>query len=177
MKSAAIVLLLAVIGESLGLAWFARIPVHPDFLLGIVVMVALARRSFAGALAGFCLGFFRDILYGHAAGLEAFPLAMIGWMVGSLGRSVYREALLTQFVVLFVAGLGKGVFTYVFQRGGELSGVFAYLIRVSTLSSLETALLVPLLYKAGTVIFFDDSWRRALMSGLRAYERKIFVKR
>ena len=177
MRYAAVLFLLALVGETLGLALFARLPVHPDFLLGIVVLVALARRSPTGAVAGFCLGFFRDIVYGHPVGLEAFPLAVIGWVVGSLGRSVYREALMTQVVVLFVAGLGKGVFGYAFLRGGDLTGVFAYLIRISILSSLETAVLVPMLYKAGTAIFLEDKWRRALMSGLRAYERKIFVKR
>jgi rod shape-determining protein MreD len=176
-KNAVSLLLLALASEAVRLAVFARLPIHPDFLLGIVVLAALARHSPAGAVIGFCLGLLRDIIYGLPVGTEALPLAVAGWLVGSLGRSVYREALLTQMVVIFLAGLGKGAFGYLLLRGGEVSGLFTYLLRISFLSSLETALVVPLLLRAGQDLFGGGRLERMIVDRLRAYERKIFVKR
>jgi rod shape-determining protein MreD len=160
--------MLAVGLEGLRLALFARFPVHPDFLLGLVVIIALARRSPAGALMGFFLGAMRDIAYGHALGVEALPLSLVGWAVGSLGRSVYREAAMTQAVVLFLAAFGNGVLVYLILGDGEAAGLVSYMLRVGLPSSLLTAILVPLLINVV---------ERVTHTRLRFHERKIFVKR
>jgi len=104
-------------------------------------------------------------------------MAVIGWAIGSLGRSVYREALLTQMLVLFLAGMVKGGVGYLVLGVGEVSGIFSYLVRIALPSSLETAVLVPLAYN-----LFRDVWDvrrlwRLLTETLKAYERKILVKR
>lgn len=177
MKALGGFLLLAVVLEALRLAWFARVPVHPDFLFGVVVLAALLRPSPTGAWVGLVLGLARDLIYGVAAGTNAFPLAVIGWGIGSLGRSVYREALLTQILVLFTAGLVKGGVGYLILGGGEVTGLFSYLMRIALPSSLETAILIPLVYNLARDFWDGKRLRRLVTNSLKAYERKIFVKR
>lgn len=177
MKRLGAYLLLAVLLEALRLSWFARMPAHPDFLFGLVIMIALLRPSPAGAWVGLTLGLARDLIYGATAGTNAFPLAVIGWTVGSLGRSVYREALLTQMLVLFAAGLVKGGVGYLVLSGGEVEGLFSYLARIALPSSLETAILVPLVYNLVRDVWDVKRLRRLVTNGLKAYETKIFVKR
>jgi rod shape-determining protein MreD len=178
MRRLGLFFLLALLVEGVRLALLARYPVHPDFLLGIVVLAALSRTSPRGAFIGFGLGLLRDLLYGNPIGFDAFPLALIGWVVASVGRSVYRDSLLTHIVVLFVAGLAKGLIGYVLLRGGELSGIVLYFIRITLPQALATALLVPVLWRwlqtvpaasQGSVRFFKGAWRR--------YEKKLLVKR
>ncbi len=163
-----VTLILALLLEGLRLALFARFPVHPDFLLGLVVIIALARRSPTGALMGFILGAMRDLIYGQALGVETLSLALVGWVVGSLGRSVYREAALTQAVVLFLAATGKSILVYLFLGDGEAAGLLSYMVWVGLPSALLTAILVPAII---TVIEHLTHTR------LRFHERKIFVKR
>ena len=176
MKAVGVLLLLAIVGESWRLAVPARIPIHPDFLLGIVVLGALTYRSPTGAVIGFGVGLIRDIVYGFPVGFAALPFTVVGWVAGTLGRSVYREAIFTQGVVIFLAGMAKGCFDYMLLRGGELDGILVYLLRICLLSSLETAIVVPLFYRAAKELSEVD-YRRLIMDGLRAYERKLFVKR
>lgn len=162
------VTLLALVLESLRLALFGRFPVQPDLLLGMTVIVALARRPPAGAAAGFLLGGFRDLVYGGSIGVECLVLTLVGWGVGSLGRSVYRESGITQGLVLFIAGLGKGILVYLLLRGGDVSGVPAYGLRIALPSSILTAVTVPLL------LFILE---RVIHRRLKFHERKILVKR
>jgi rod shape-determining protein MreD len=176
MRAAGMLLLLAIVGEAWRLAVPARIPIHPDFLLGIVVLGALTYRSPSGAVIGFGVGLIRDIVYGSAVGFAALPFTVVGWLVGSLGRSVYRESIVTQGVVIFLAGMAKGGFDYMLLRGGELDGILVYLLRICLLSSLESAIVIPIFYRAAKELSEVD-YRRLIRDGLRAYERKLFVKR
>ena len=176
MRTAGLLLLLAIVVESWRLAVPARIPIHPDFLLGIVVLGALTYRSPLGAVIGFGVGLIRDIIYGFPVGFAALPFTVVGWLVGSLGRSVYRESIVTQGLVILLAGLAKGSFDFMLLRGGELDGILVYLLRIRLLSSLETAIVVPILFRAAKELSEVD-YRRLIRDGLRAYERKLFVKR
>lgn len=154
--------------ETFQLALLGRFPVHPDLLLGLVVMLALARRSPTGPAMGFVFGLMRDIVYGNPLGIETLAMTLVGWAVGSLGRSVYREAAITQGVVLFVAALGRGALVFLLLGKGELAGLAAYLLRISFPAALLTALTVPAL-----VLGLE----RATRTRLRFDERKILVKR
>jgi rod shape-determining protein MreD len=177
-KRVGLLALLALVLEGLRIAWLARFPIQPDFLLGIVVLSALAYRPPQGAVVGLVLGLLRDLEYGNPVGFWALPLAVIGWGVGTLGRSVYREALITQMVMLFGSSLALGSVEFLFDRGGELEGFFLYLARVVLPSALITALAVSIIYKAARDLYRDrHGWRRSTLRRLRSYERKILVKR
>jgi len=135
--------LLALLLETIRLVWLARFPAHPDFLLGMAVVVGLASGPHVGAGTGLALGLFRDLVYGAPPGTEAFPLALIGWLVGFLGRSVYREAPITRGTVLFIAGVLKGGMVYLILRSGDVEGLLPFTLRITLPASLLTALLVP----------------------------------
>jgi rod shape-determining protein MreD len=134
---------LALLLEAVRLVFFGRLPIQPDFLLGMVVVLALLKRPPTGAVAGFGLGVLRDLLYGSPIGIEALPLTLIGWGAGSLGRTMYRESPLTQGVIILAAGLFRGALLYLVLRGGQADGLFAYVFRIALPSAAVTALLVP----------------------------------
>lgn len=163
-----LVLALALVLEAVRLSLFARFPAHPDFLLGLVVLIALARRPPAGAAAGFVLGVLRDLIYGNAIGVEALPLSLVGWLAGSFSRSVYRESPLTQATFLFVAGLAKSAISLLLLGRGELAAFPRYMLFIAFPSALLTALAVPLA-RAGI--------ERLLHLRIRLHAPKILVKR
>ena len=76
-------------------------------LLGMAVVSALQFKPPAGAGIAFLLGAYRDWLYGGPLGVETFMFTVAGWSVGSVGKSIYREATLTRAVMLFLAVLGR----------------------------------------------------------------------
>lgn len=175
------VVILAVIGlvlEALRLSLLARFPAHPDLLLGVVVLFALGRSSAVGAVTGFALGALRDLVYGQPLGVEAVPMAVIGWGVASLGNTVYREAFITRGVVLFVAALGKGLVNYLVSQGGSGSGVVFYLFLILIPSAALTAIVVP----AGYALLRGPVWRnmqfvaRYTHAWVRGYEKKVLDK-
>ncbi len=163
-----VALALALALEGLRLALFGRFTIQPDFLLGMTVILALARRPPVGAVAGFLLGAFRDLVYGTPIGVSALSLALVGWAVGSLGRSVYRESGLTQGLAILVAGLGQGILVYLLLRGGDIDGLISYMARVTLPSSMLTAALVPAAL---------HEVQRFSHRQLKFHERKILVRR
>lgn len=177
MKFLAAVFALGLVSEAFRVALFARSPVHPDFLLGIVVLVSLKGTSTRGAMTGFLVGLIRDIFYGTPVGCEAFPMALIGWVVGSLGRSVYRDAMITHVVVIFTSALARGLVEYVVLRGGEITGIVPYGFRVVLPGAALTAFSIPLLYRAFLGLGDPRDWPGLFLERLRDYERKILVKR
>jgi rod shape-determining protein MreD len=139
-----LVLALALVLEAIRLSLFARFPAHPDFLLGLVVLIALARKPPAGAAAGFALGVLRDLIYGNVIGVEALPMSLVGWLAGSFSRSVYHDSPFTQATFLFLAGLAKSALSLVLLGGGELTAFPRYMLLIGFPSALLTALAVPL---------------------------------
>jgi len=146
MKNGALLIAVVFLSESLRLAWLARFPAAPDFLLGIVVLVALSRRPPAGAAVGLALGFFRDVLYGGFFGVEGLSLTLVGWGVGSLGKAIYREAAVTQAVVILGAGLLRGALVYLLRTEADFAGLPGYVSVSAAPSAATTAILVPLIY-------------------------------
>lgn len=178
MKRLAALFGLSLVAEAFRVSLLARLPFHPDLLLGIVVLAALSRRPPSAAFTGFCLGLIRDLLYGRPVGYEAVPLALIGWTVGSLGRSVYRDSLATHVVVLFGAAVAKSLAGFLVLRGGELGGIAPYLLRVALPDAAATALLVPILWRWMQTVFLGSrDGGRIVKRMIRNYERKLLVKR
>ena len=98
--------------------------IRPDFVVTILVYVALASGSFTGIVLGFSVGLLQDI-YGPPAslGLNALSKSIIGYLVG-LGRAgLYRESFVTLGLVLGVALLiHDGLYTLIGAQGDV--GVF-----------------------------------------------------
>ncbi len=151
--------------EAFRIALLGRVPAQPDFLLGLVVITGLTWRPPAGAVVGFLFGSLRDLIYGTPIGVDALPLALIGWGVGFLGRTVYRDSVLTQGVLIVFSALLHGGVVFLVLRGGAFDGLFGYMGRFVAPSALLTALIVPALH-AGYRVWRErrreDALRRAL---------------
>ncbi len=178
MRTLGLLALLALLAEPARYVFFGRLPVQPDLVLGIVVVASLRLPPPRGAWAGLMLGVLRDLIQGTPVGSEALPLALVGWGVGILGRSVYREAFVTHVLVTLGAGLVKSVLSYCILRGGELGGLPVYLLRAALPSAALTALLVPL----GDRSLLGArrrraTWTRSTLRTLREHEGKTFHKR
>ena len=112
--------ILAGVVELLGLALWGRLVFHPDLLLAMVVVRSLTRRPPEGAVAGLLAGLFRDGLYGQTLGVTALPFAAVGVVVGALGRTLYRESVVTQAVLIFLLGLRYGARGFLLASGGSV---------------------------------------------------------
>jgi rod shape-determining protein MreD len=170
--------LLALLAEAVRYVFFGRLPIQPDLLLGIVVLASLRLPPPRGAVVGLVLGLLRDLLVGTPVGHEALPMALIGWFVGLLGRSVYREAFVTQVLMTLGAGLVKPILTYAILRGEDLAGLPLYFLRIGAPSAILTAFLAPLgersLLRPRPRRF---AWSRTTLRRLREYEGKTLFKR
>jgi rod shape-determining protein MreD len=133
----------ALLLESLRVAWLARIPGAPDLLLGAAVLLALRRRPASAAATGFLLGALRDLLAGEPLGVETAAFTVAAWAASSLGRTIYRESVVTQAVMILGAVLLRGWIRYIALSADDATGLFLYLVRVSLPSAVITALLLP----------------------------------
>jgi rod shape-determining protein MreD len=109
LRTSAIWIAVALIGESL-LAPLMRIgPIAPDFAIIALVMLALAEGPFAGTVGGFSLGLVQDLATPHLLGLNALAKTGVGHAVGRLrGHLVYGMPLV-EAVLIAVAVLAHDV--------------------------------------------------------------------
>jgi rod shape-determining protein MreD len=176
MKTMWRLLLLAFLAELARYVLLGRLPVQPDLLVGIVVMAALRLPLPRGAAMGLALGLLRDLMAGNPIGTEALPITLVGWGVGLVGRSVYREAFVTHVLMTFGASLLKPLLTYGIVRG-DLSGLPWYFVRIAVPSAFLTALLVPLGDRSFRGRTRRTTWSRSTLRTLREYERQSSIKR
>jgi rod shape-determining protein MreD len=176
-KSLGWMLLLAFVAEMIRYVIFGRFAAQPDLLLGIVVVAALRLPPPRGAVAGLCLGLLRDLLAGNPVGTEALPITVVGWGVGLVGRTVYREAFVTHVLMTFGAALTKPILTYATVHG-ELSGLPWYFVRIAVPSALMTAILVPIGDRSLRLgRSRRPAWSRTTLRTLREYEKQASIKR
>ncbi|NNF06993.1 MAG: rod shape-determining protein MreD [Candidatus Eisenbacteria bacterium] len=142
-----LLVLFALVSEALRLILFGRLGIYPDLLLGVLVLVALSHRRPAGPVAGFVLGAIRDMVSGGTLGFETMMFTVFGWIVGNLGRSIYREAFSTQVILILIFGLVRGALTYLYATNGELAGLPLYALTYMLPSVVLTALICPLIFK------------------------------
>lgn len=83
--------------------------VTPNFLLIVVVTVALTSGPTAGASAGFASGLLFDLLGTGPVGPMALVLAVTGYLAGTLHEQMFAEGWLLPLTVLFFAALAAEV--------------------------------------------------------------------
>ena len=135
------------IAEPLRLVYFSRLGLSTDWLLGVAILATLITRAPRGAVIGFTLGAIRDVIGGQPIGFEAMMFCALAWIIGSAGRTVYREAFPTQVLMILGATLVHGVAIYL-SVVGTLQGVLLYLIKTVFLGALLPAVVIPLVYHA-----------------------------
>jgi len=91
-----------------GLAPYVAIGgVVPDFLLLVVVTLALVEGPAAGASAGFAAGLIFELLGSGPVGPMVLVLTVTGYMAGLLHENMFAEGWLLPLTVLAVASIGS----------------------------------------------------------------------
>ncbi|MEW6727329.1 MAG: rod shape-determining protein MreD, partial [Bacillota bacterium] len=87
--------------------------VKPDFVLVLVVFHAILHGSREGAVLGFLGGLLIDAVSGYYFGLNALGLAIVGYAVGLLEWSLYRESSIVVSFMTFLVTVGEQLIIYV----------------------------------------------------------------
>src|SRR6056297_72426 len=129
--------------------------VKPDLMFIVIIYFGYSFGSFYGEVTGFIGGLLQDAVSNSPLGLMAFPKMALGLIVGMLGRSIFRENIITIFLLLFAASLVKGVITmflaYLFHQG-SLSMISGIIFP----ESFYNALLAPPLFFLFDKIFEQE---------------------
>jgi len=83
--------------------------VVPNFLLLVVVTLALVEGPAAGASVGFACGLIFDLLGSGPVGPMILVLAVTGYLAGLLHENMFAEGWLLPLTVLGVAALGSEI--------------------------------------------------------------------
>lgn len=89
-----------------------------DALAFATVVWALRAGETWGASFGFLLGLAADLDAAHWLGRHALVLALIGYTIGRLSRTLVRDSARTQLVLLFAATLVHEAWALAFELGG-----------------------------------------------------------
>jgi rod shape-determining protein MreD len=123
---AAALVVLVFLGALLQATFFSTVHLFggtPDFLLLVLIAIALLRGAVTGAVAGFCGGLLLDVLTLDTLGVTALVLALAGYWTGRYGETTGRErahAPILAVLVVSVVVLLLGFFLH-FLIGEEVS--------------------------------------------------------
>ena len=102
--------------------------IAPNFMLMLIVSIALIRGSKEGALLGIAAGIINDILFGRYIIFSVVNYALIGYMCGKLHKKFYRENYILPFFCTFASSLYLSVVTMItFLVQGKSN--FLYLLK------------------------------------------------
>jgi rod shape-determining protein MreD len=111
------VVVVALLLRSTALSALAARGIVLDVLSFAVVVWSLRHGETWGSTCGFLLGIAADLDAAHWLGRHALALALMGYAVGRLGRTLVRDSVGTQFVVLFVCTLLHQAWSTAFTIG------------------------------------------------------------
>lgn len=122
--------------------------VKPDFILTLVLCVALIRGENGGALYGLAIGLLEDIVYGNFLGFNALVKFLTGYAVGYGTRDLFKGPVVFTMSFVFVGTL---LYNLIFLAAcwvfipGYTSSLF---LQKVVSSALYNALLGPFMYAA-----------------------------
>jgi rod shape-determining protein MreD len=127
-----------------------------DVLVFATVVWALRHGAAWGTSFGFALGLAADVDAVHWLGRHALALSLLGYGVGRLARTLVRDSVRTQLVLLGVATVLHQVWTVAFELGGmEGWGYLAERVIVAAVVTppLGVLLLFALRHLSGQPLF------------------------
>lgn len=90
--------------------------VHPDFLLLLVVALALLSDARRGAVLGLAAGLLQDVLFSAPLGFFGFGKMMAGALAGMLAREIYKDFLPAPVLIVTVLTLVSEIVTFLLMR-------------------------------------------------------------
>lgn len=124
--------------------------VMPELMLGATIAAAWAAGPERGAIVGFGAGLLYDLFLPTPLALTAMSYALVGHFVGMAGAAVAdtSERMLRRLISLAGTAAGIMVFVTLGELLGQPNMYNDRLVRVLVVSSLYTAVLMPLLHRA-----------------------------
>ncbi|GMA55899.1 rod shape-determining protein MreD [Alicyclobacillus sacchari] len=121
--------------------------IHPDFVLVILVLVALMRGSNTAVVMAILIGLVDDVCYGSFIGLNAFAFGIVAYFAAAVfGQFLQRNLAITFFTTVALTFLHTWV-TYGLMRLFQLTADPAhYALSQSLQTMIVNGVLVLLLY-------------------------------
>lgn len=120
--------------------------VEPNFLLLVVVTLALTEGPTVGAASGFAAGLVFDLLGTGPVGAMALVLTVTGYLAGMLQANLFAEGWRLPLTVVAVAsllsGVAYGIVLQVLGEGGSFWRGFVTVVLPAALYNTALALLV-----------------------------------
>lgn len=134
------------------LAGLFPLAAKPDLVLTLAVLAGLVLGDRAGLYAGFVGGFAEDVLASGPLGLNAACKMLVGFAVGSLGKTVFKEnAWVPPLVVLaasLVAGFVRMVLGSSFGLPYPVLPGMTLVVKGSVINAMVSPLVLWVLLKA-----------------------------
>jgi rod shape-determining protein MreD len=121
-------------------------PVVPNFLLLVVVTLALTQGPNAGCAVGFFAGLLLDLLGAGPIGLWALVFCVVGYLAGMLEANLFAQGWLMPVTLVFVAGLtaemAYGLVLSIVGEGGDFWSTFGRVMLPGTVYNTLLAFVV-----------------------------------
>lgn len=132
----------------------------PNLMLILVFSIGFIRGSFEGMLIGFFCGLLTDIFFDNVLGFSALIYAVMGYMIGLMGRLYYTEFVNMPLLLCLASDLLYHLLTYILAFVIRGRGAFgAYLLHIVLPELLYTGLMAVLLYPLlKRALSWTDRW-------------------
>ena len=150
------VIAISLLLRSTALSALAARGVVLDVLTFSVLVWALRHGETWGSTCGFVLGLAADLDAAHWLGRHALALALMGYAIGRLSRTVVRESARTQFAFLFTCTLLHQAWAAAFALGGPAGALVSaqrVLVSAAVTAVLGTTLLIVARLITGQPLF------------------------
>ena len=127
---------------------------RPDWLLVVVVLLAMRARPFDAVLGSWIIGALADLMTIERFGLMALSYALVAMLVVSIREALFRYHGFTQFVITLITCLVVQTVWCAYRRVlyDPVIPVWADFAIAAVLGSVYTALWVPLFHKASSTL-------------------------
>lgn len=113
--------------------------VSPDFVMLVVMVVALYRGAVFGAILGFSIGFLQDLGNPEMLGLNALVKCILGFVVGRVGSKTFPENALFLFGLFAAAALAHDILYLLIFKWPHVGSAIVMIFVAAIPSALYTA--------------------------------------
>lgn len=124
--------------------------IAPDFVVLVVMMIALYRGAIVGALVGFVVGLVQDLGNPELLGLNALIKTLLGFAVGRVGSKLVPENALFLFGLVAAAAFCHDVMYLTVFMWPQVGSAFATIFVVALPSAVYTAVFAVVLDAVAT---------------------------
>lgn len=135
--------------------------IHPDFVLVILVLLALFRGANLAMMFGIAIGLIQDVCYGPFIGLNAFAYGVTAYVAAAVFGQFMQKNLAIAFLTTMGLSFVHSWLTYGFMRLFEVtSDSVQYALSASLQSMIVNGVVALALYPVYRALFNRPRRRR-----------------